>query len=244
MDNIYSEVLNIVEIFKLIIENCELDELKQLTIVNKYFRTIVYIKFPKLTNTLLILDEFHQLNEQIPPEKNKENWAVYYNIKFRQIHRKTYEFIFKLLRKNLNTFVAKIINQINKCGWSGNIPYYNILFQKIILENYCNEQKLLTSLIEIHPRNINWKETINCFGKWNDDLQIENIVISILDLLKSAICANNEDLIVSLIKQYYTNDLYNWEDETKDDVLYELNHLITSLKQSDNKYNGISDGRW
>jgi len=229
---------NILDIVKLIIERSELDELKELVVVSKYFNSIVYDQFPKLRKAFIILREYSKINNII--SKNDPN--SYLNIQFKQIDRKLYDFVSRLLRKNNTSFVNKIINHIDKYNPPElliDTTYYYRLFQVIILENYTNEQILLTNFIKISPFKVNWSILTDFYEHWIEDLQIDHIIITILDLLKAAIFLNNEDLIVTLIKCYYKHDLDNWEDEKTDVVLFELNHLIKSLEQSSDVYGDI-----
>jgi hypothetical protein len=115
--------------------------------------------------------------------------------------------------------------------------FYN-LFRKIISENFCNEQNILRNLIKISSIEVNWNIPIEYFEYWFEDLQIENIIMTILDLLKAAIFLNNENLIITLIKSYYQYNIYNYEENPKDHHL-ELIHLIESLEESSEVYSDI-----
>jgi hypothetical protein len=232
-----SGLIGIVEIDKLIITNCELDELKELIVVSKYFSSIVFEQFPKLHKTFILLDEYKIIDSIIPTK----NWiCYYYNTKIKQINRKIYEFIFRLLRKNDIILVNKIIHHADKCNLiKDNIKgMFCNLFHKIISENYTNEQILITNLIKISPPNVDWKDQLECFEYWFEDLHIDAIILTILDLLKAAIFLNNEDFIVTLIKTYYEYDLYNWEENPKG-IHLELVQLIESLEKSSTIYSDI-----
>lgn len=231
-------IIDIIEIDKLIIENSELDDLKQLVVVSKYFNSIVYKQFPNLNKLFKVLGEYSNIVNII--SNNDVNH--YYNVKFKQIDRKLIDFLFRSLRKNKTIIVKKVINYCNKYNspaflLSGN--FYYRLFYEIILGNYTNEQILLRNLIKIcHPK-IDWVMLINFFENWFEDLQIENIILTILDLLKAAIFLKNEDFILILVKGYYQYDLYNYE-ETPKDIHLELVQLIESLEESSEKYGDIA----
>ena len=226
------------DIHKLIIERSELDELRKLLVVSKYFNTIVNEQFPKLRKTFMILGEYSNRNNIIV--KNKPN--PYLNIRFNQIDRKLYDLVFRLLRKSKTLFVNKIINNLDKHNPPElliDTTYYYRLFQVIILENYTNEQFLLRNFIKVSPFKANWSILTDFYENWIEDLQVDNIIITILDLLKAAIFVHNEDLIITLIKGYYKHDLNNWEDEKDNIVLFELNHLIRSLEKSSDIYGNV-----
>ncbi len=227
---------DIIDIVILIIEISELDELKELVVVSKYFNSIVYEQFPKLRKTFMILDECYKTINVVSKKVSKKYGnCPYSNIKTKQIIRKLHEFIFRLLRKNDTVLVNKIIYHIDKYDTYLYITdgiFYFKLFDRIISENYCNEQNLLINLIKISPPKVSWSTILlECFENWVEDLQIDNIIITILDLLKTAIFVYNEDLIVSLIKSYHQYDLYTWDDEKTNDVLFELNLLVKSLEK-------------
>lgn len=228
---------DIIDIVKLIIDKSELDELKQLVVVSKYFNLLVHEQFSKLQEMFLILDEYFIVTNMIA--KNDAN--SYMNIKFKQINRKLINFAFGLLRKNRHILVDKMINHINKYNHTGFLMdrnFYYRLFFEIITKNYTNEQTLLKNLIKISPSKVNWSIIINYLDDYFDNLRIENIILIILDLLKAAIILNNEDLIVTLIKGYYKYDLYNYE-ETPKDLHLELINLVESLEKSSNTYTDI-----
>lgn len=82
----------IIEMDKLILTICELDELKELIFVNKYFNDLIYQIYPKLNKTFKILQEYI-VYTKIPQRDN------YFWIKVKQVKRRLYEFIFQLLRK-------------------------------------------------------------------------------------------------------------------------------------------------
>lgn len=233
-----SGLIGIVDIDKLIIINCELDGLKELLTVNKYFNTIVYEQFPKLHKTFMILQEYHKIIDSIIPTENRI--CYYYNTKIKQHNRKVYEFIFRLLRKNDTILVNKIIHHIDKYNLIRNYfdGMFHNLFHKIISENHTNEQILVINLIKISPPIVDWKDQLECFEYWFEDLHIDAIILTILDLLKAAIFVNNEDFIVTLIKTYYEYDLYNWE-ENPEGIHLALIQLIESLEKSSTKYSDI-----
>jgi hypothetical protein len=214
---------DIIDIDKLIITNCELDELKELIVVNKYFNSIVFEQFSKLRKLFVILDEHCKIISNVDITKDLTRYS---DIKLKQLNRKSYEFIFKLLRKNETTLVNKIIHHNDKRNPTLDRGMFYDLFYKIISENMCDEQSILRNLIKIHPPNVNWDIPIECFVNWNDDLQIDDIILTILDLLKAAIFVNCKDFIVTLIESYYIHELYNWDNGETNDTLFELNQLI------------------
>ena len=226
-------MFGIVDIAKLIITNLELDELKELVVVSKYFNTIVNQQFPKLRKTLVILDEHFKAFNIIT-----ENWDNYSNIRAKQFNRKLYEFILRLLRKNEIILVSKIIKCIdNKKEFQDLIKgsFYYKLFEIIILEDYTNEHCILRNLIKISSPKMKWSRLTDCFINLSEDLEdpkIENIILITLNLLKAAIFINNENFIITLIKSYYEYDLYDHNNKKTDVVLFELNHLIKSSEES------------
>lgn len=219
-------IIDIIDIAKLIISKSELDELKELVVVSKYFNSIVYEVFPKLHKTFMILQEYTAII-------STKNFLCYYsNIKVKQISRKIYEFTFRLLRKNETILVNKIIQYIDKYKlFKYNNGMFYDLFHEITSKHYTNEKILLINLMSISPPNVDWKAPLECFEYWFEDLQIDSIILTILDLLKSAIFVNNKDFIVTLIKSYYEYDLYNWVENPKG-IHLELIQTIEFLEKS------------
>lgn len=225
--------IHITDIAKLIIKKSEFDELKELVVVSKYFNKIIYEVFPKLHKTLRILKEYTEII-------STKNFRCFHsNIKVKQISRKIYEFIFRLLRKNEIILVNKIIQYIDKHKlYKYNNGMFYDLFHEIVSQHYTNEKTLLINLMSISPSNVDWKAPLECFEYWFEDLQIDTIILTILDLLKSAIIVNNENFIITLIKKYYEYDLYNWEENPKY-IHLELVQLIESLEKSSTIYSDI-----
>jgi len=228
----------LVDVDKIIIEILELDELRELVCVNKYLNSLTNEQSPKLRKTLIILDEFHKVLDIFRIKK----WNSYINIKTKQTDRKLYGFIFRLLRKNETLIANKIICYMDKYHWSLDRPggvYYYAIFEKVVEKHYTNEQSLLVNLIKIHPPNINWSQVIERFKYWEEELQVDTTIITLLDLLRAAISVNNEDFIVTLIKSYYECDLASWKDEEIKDIQEELHLFIKSLEESSEKYANI-----
>jgi hypothetical protein len=229
----------LVDIDKIIIGYLELDELRELVCVNKYFNSLVNEQFPRLRKTLIILDEFQKFVNIV----QIGGFGGYTGLKYIQVQRKLSNYIFKLLRKNEILIAKKIICYMDKYNWVLDLPgqvYYYAIFQKVVEKHYTNEYRLLTNLIKIHPPNVNWLQIIERFEYWLEELQVDTIIITLLDLLRAAVSVNNEDFIVILIKSYYEHDLANWEEEEIKDIIEELSTLIKSLEESSQKYANIS----
>jgi len=227
------------DVDKIIIEYLELDGLKELIYVNKYFNSFINEQFPKLHKTLLMLDEFQKFVNIV----QIKNFNSYTRLKYIQVDRKLIDYIFKLLRKNETLITNKIICYMNKYNWFFDLPgglYYYAIFKKVVEKHYTNEHLLLVNLIKIHPPNINWLQVIERFKYWEEELQVDTTIITLLDLLRAAVSVNNEDLIVVLIRSYYGCDLANWEQEEIKDIKDELSTLIKSLEESSEKYANIS----
>jgi len=228
---------NIIDITKLIIDRSELNELKELVIVSKYFNSIVNEQFPKLRKTFIILDEYCTTMNII----STKDRSCYSYLKIKYLNRKLKEFIFRLLRKNETIIANKIIHHVDKyiiLTTFERTLYYR-LFERIILRNYSTEQILLRNLIKISPLKVNWSILIDYFTDWFEDLKIEYIIITILDLLKAAIFVDNEDLILTLVKGFYQYDYKDHEENPKDTLL-ELISLIESLEKSSDIYGDIA----